>query len=524
MTYTKSELDIINSGRFAVRGKRYIQDNGLVWIGLNTKTLELIESNPALPVGASTDATLAERTTPLDTQPTSSIDLGVKADSSASSDTGTFSLISLFKRLLEKFTTLNAKDFSTSAKQDSQLTATQDILNRNNGTFDAFYRQRFSQPETIFDSKQLSDKQALFWDDQQISGASTTSTYNTNQASTTIAVLNVAGKRVRQTFRRFNYQPGKSQLFIQTGIFGTAETGIKRKIGLFDDKNGLFFDQLSTGMGITIRTFTSGSAVDTRVAQANWNLDKMDGTGTSGITLDWSKCQIIFGDYEWLGVGTIRFGVFVGGRPYYVHEINNANNSTLVYMSVPNLPLRYEIENDGTGGAANLTHICSTVIAEGGLKDTGFGFGVSRGITPLVTLNNTNIYPLFAMRLNSAYLQSTIKLLNFNINCTSTATYNWYLLLNPTVTGTALSFTQITNSSVDVQINTTNATTVSGGTILLTGTASQTNETGINIVNATDFAMGSTIAGVADIVVLAVQRATGTTETFYGSLNWREQQ
>jgi hypothetical protein len=57
-----------------------------------------------------------------------------------------------------------------------------------------------------------------------------------------------------------------------------------------------------------------------------------------------------------------------------------------------------------------------------------------------------------------------------------------------------------------------------------TGTASQTNETGINIVNATDFAMGSTIAGVADIVVLAVQRATGTTETFYGSLNWREQQ
>jgi hypothetical protein len=128
------------------------------------------------------------------------------------------------------------------------------------------------------------------------------------------------------------------------------------------------------------------------------------------------------------------------------------------------------------------------------------------------------------MRLNSNYLHSTIKLLNFNVNCTSTATYNWYLLLNPTVTGTALSFTQITNSSVDAQINTTNATTVSGGVTLLTGTASQTNETGINIVNATDFAMGSTIAGVADIVVLAVQRATGTTETFYGSLNWREQQ
>jgi hypothetical protein len=399
-----------------------------------------------------------------------------------------------------------------------------DIKYQDSGNLDAFARVRMSEPETIFDSKQLSDNQPLFWDDQQLSGASTTTTYNTNQASTTIAVINVAGRRARQTYRRFNYQPGKSQLFIQTGIFGTAATGIKRKIGLFDDKNGLFFDQISAGMGVTIRTFTSGSAVDTRVAQANWNIDKMDGSGASTINLDFSKCQIMFADFEWLGVGRVRFGFFVDGKPYYCHEVLNANNTTLVYMSVPNLPLRYEIENDGTGGAANLTHICSTVIAEGGLKETGFGFGISRGTNPIITLNNASIYPLFAVRLNSNYLHATIKLLNFNINCTSTATYNWYLILNPTVTGTALSFTQVTNTAIDAQINTTNATTISGGTVLLTGTASQTNETGINIVSATDFGMGSTIAGVSDIVVLAVQRATGTTETFYGSLNWREQQ
>lgn len=394
----------------------------------------------------------------------------------------------------------------------------------DSANLDAFARLRTSNPETIFDSKQLSDKQALFWDDQLVSGAGGASTYNANQASTTLSVANLtAGKRVRQTFRRFNYQAGKSQLFIQTGIFGTAATGIKRKIGLFDNNNGLFFDQLSTGIGVTIRTFTSGSAVDTRVAQSSWNLDKMDGTGKSSINLDFSKCQIMFADFEWLGVGRVRFGFFVDGKPYYCHEVLNANNTTLVYMSSPNLPLRYEIENDGTGGVASLTHICSTVISEGGVKETGYGFGISRGVAPLVTLNNTSIYPLFAMRLNSNYLASTIKILNFGINCTSTATYNWYLLLNPTVTGTALSFTQITNSSIDAQINTTNATTVSGGTVLLSGTASQKNETGINIVNATDFGMGSTIAGVSDVVVLAVQRATGTTETFYGALNWREQ-
>lgn len=405
------------------------------------------------------------------------------------------------------------------------MTFIREIQYLDSANLDAFARLRVSNPETIFDSKQISDNQSLFWDDQLVSGSGGASTFNTNQSSTTLSVANLtAGRRVRQTFRRFNYQPGKSMLFIQTAVFGTAATGIKRKVGLFDDKNGLFFDQLSTGMGVTVRTYTSGSAVDTRVAQANWNIDKMNGTGISGVNLDFSKCQIMFADFEWLGVGRVRFGFFVDGVPYYCHEVLNANNTTLVYMSVPNLPLRYEIENDGTGGALSLTHICSTVIVEGGLKDTGYGFGISRGKTPLVTLNNTSIYPLFAIRLNSSYLHATIKLLNFGINCTSSATYNWYLLLNPTVTGTALSFTQVTNTAIDAQNNTTNATTVSGGTTLLTGTASQTNETGINIVNATDFAMGSSIAGVADIVVLGVQRATGTTETFYGSLNWREQQ
>jgi hypothetical protein len=170
----------------------------------------------------------------------------------------------------------------------------------DSGNLDAFARVRMSSPETVFDSKQLSDKQPLFWDDQLISGSGGASTYNTNQASTTLSVANLtAAVRVRQTFRRFNYQPGKSQLFIQTGIFGTAATGIKRKIGLFDDKNGLFFDQLSTGMGVTIRTYTSGSAVDTRVAQAAWNIDKLTGPGASGINLDFSKSQIFFFDFEW---------------------------------------------------------------------------------------------------------------------------------------------------------------------------------------------------------------------------------
>jgi hypothetical protein len=397
-------------------------------------------------------------------------------------------------------------------------------VNIDNFNLDAFARLRISNPKTIFDSKQLVDSQPLFWDDQQVSGASTTSTHNTNQASTTLAVGAVAGKRVRQTFRRFNYQPGKSQLFIQTFNLGLGGANIKKRVGLFTDNNGIFLLQDATTLKVGLRTFTSGSAVDTEVSQSSWNIDKLDGTGASGITLDQTKTLIFFADFEWLGVGTIRYGFFINGIPYYCHAIHNSNINTVVYMSTPNLPLRYEIENLGGGSANSLVHICSTVITEGGREETGYPFGLNRGTNSFTTNNNALIYPLIAIRLKSTHLGSFIKLLNFTINCTTEATYAVYLVLNPTVTGTPLSFTGLTNSAIEYEINTTKNTTISGGTILLTDVATSGKNSTNGLTNElnSDFAIGSDINGVSDIIVLAVQRLDGGAETFYASLNFRE--
>lgn len=391
---------------------------------------------------------------------------------------------------------------------------------------DAFARQRMSQPVTIFDSKLVADALPIYWDESEISGSGTGGTYNTNQASFTLDVSNLtAGRRVRQTYRRFNYQAGKSQLGIFTGVLGAPVSGNSKKIGLFDDSNGVFFDSTDSTVGVNVRTFTSGSAVDNRIVQSSWNLDKMDGTGESGITLDFTKTQIFFIDFEWLGVGTVAFGVFVDRQPYYVHFQNHANSLTTVYMSTPNLPIRYEIENDGTGASDTLVQICSTVISEGGQQETGLTLGLNRGATSFQTNNNSNIYPLVALRLNSSYLGSTVKPESFSIVCTTSAAYAWYLILDPTVTGTALSWTALSNSSIDYDITTTNATTLSGGTILKTGVSRETNNggSGVNNTLVNDFALGSDIAGTAQTLVLAVQRVNGASETFFAGLNWLDQ-
>lgn len=388
---------------------------------------------------------------------------------------------------------------------------------------DAFGRQRVSQPSTIFDSKMLVDNAPSFWDDQQTSGAGTSSTYNTNQASVTMAVsAAVAGTRVRQTFRQFSYQPGKSQLIFQTGILGVPATGIRRRIGQFNASNGIFFESDPTRISVVIRSSTSGAPVPTAVQQANWNMDTMDGNGPSGVNLDFSKTQIFFFDYEWLGVGGVRMGFVVNDQLIYCHQFNNTNVLTTVYMSLPNLPLRYEISSDGTNAAGSITQICSTVISEGGSQQTGFTRSADRGATSLTTLNDPNLYPLVAMRLKSAYLSSFVLPKNISIICTSTAAFRWALLLNPTVTGVALAFADIPNSAVQVDVTKTSATTVSGGVQVASGYQLATTDATLDVALDSDLSLGSNIAGVSDILVLAVQRVTGTTETFFGGITWNE--
>lgn len=233
--------------------------------------------------------------------------------------------------------------------------------------YDPFGRFRISQNYTLFDSKFLSDNQPLFWDDSQTVGGGTSSTYNTNQASVTLAVSNATlGTRVRQTYQRFNYQSGKAQLILITGNFGSGNSGITKQWGYYDDSNGLFFQISGTTLNICIRSNTSGTPVDTLIPQSSWNVDKLDGTGPSGINLDTSKTNIYVINFQWLGVGNVYFGIFFGTKLIVCHMIQNENINTVVYMSTPNLPLRIEISNNGTGPVSSLTQICSQVASESG--------------------------------------------------------------------------------------------------------------------------------------------------------------
>lgn len=400
------------------------------------------------------------------------------------------------------------------------MTYSTSILSRigDSPAIDAFERLRVTNPYTVFDSKQLFDTQPLIWNNSLTSASAT---YNTNQASTTLSISAATGVAIRQTFRRFQYQPGKSQLILMTGALGAGVANAIKRIGYFDDNNGVFFEQSGTTLRIVRRTNTSGTPADNTVNQADWNLDRLDGTGPSGVTLNPAFTQIFIIDFQWLGVGRVRFGIMVDGAIIYCHEMNHANNMPTAYMSTPNLPVRYELRTTADA-TASLLHICSAVIAEGGLEPGGYQFSVDRADTPLITNNDAQIYPLVAIRLKSDYLGATVNILNISILATTNAAFRWVLLLDPTVTGTAFSFSSVTNSALEADVARLNTTTITGGTQLTSGYSLQTNEANMNLIQPTELSLGATIAGVANIIVLGVQRLGVAAETFYGAIGWRE--
>lgn len=389
------------------------------------------------------------------------------------------------------------------------------------GGKDAFGRLRISNPEMIFNSKQLFDNQPLYWDDIQESGSGTTSTHSVDTASSTLSVsATTAGKRTRQTFMRFNYQASKSQLIFITGILKASGggTGIITRMGYFDDDNGLFLECNGGTINLVRRSRATGSIQDDTIPQSSWNLDKMDGTGVSGITLDFTKTQIFMIDFEWLGVGRVRFGFNVNGTSYYVHELSAANTMTTVYMSSPNLPLRYQIINSGTGIASSINCICSAVISEGGREEVATNSFISTGSTS-VSANNGQLNPIIALRLKTGYKSCTIDVLDISMLVTSQDNYEWNLVLNPT-TSSALSYSDLNNSAIQKAIG-ASGISATGGFIVAGGYGNTKSEIAGDQFKSL-LKLGASITGRMDTLVLCARPLGNSPAVTYAALNFRE--
>ena len=403
---------------------------------------------------------------------------------------------------------------------DRYLTQVTDEINGNMEPFsatslDAFGRLRVANPYTLFDSQNRYQKDPQF--SEAVTG-SATATYVANESSVDMAVTTASGdKAVRQTYRVFPYQPGKSLQVLATFVMNTPKANLRQRVGYFNTDNGVFFQVNDTTNSFVLRTNTSGTPSDARtVNQADWNGDKLDGTGASGLTLDVSKAQILYMDFEWLGVGSVRCGFIIDGTFIVCHTFNNANDIDKVYMTTAILPVRYEIENTAaTASASTLTQICSTVISEGGYQQVS---ALTWTRMTAVMAATTTFQPMVSIRLKSTALGAVVLPAIYNaIPVGSTLDYEVVLIKNPTLTGDSFSSLS-TNVEYDVA-----ATALTGGTIVQQSYTSGSNQGSALASGGTDYnfdlQLGVSLASVSDIYTLAARTISGT-DDIIGALSF----
>lgn len=394
--------------------------------------------------------------------------------------------------------------FCTSATLGAATWAAMALSNSN---FDAFGRLRVSNPQTIFDSKLVYDAQPLYWAEEQTGGAAA-GVWSGTDARVRLTVT--AGQTsLRQSRRFFNYQPGKSQLVFCTFNLDGGVASVTKRAGYFDASNGFFLELAGATVNFVRR---SGSSVPTTtVAQGAWNLDPMNGTGPSGVTLNFAQTQILVIDFEWLGVGSARMGFVINGQIIYCHRFDCANIQGAVYMSTPNLPIRYEIDATA-GGAGSIDCICGTVMSEGGVQATGTKFGYS--MPAVATVGNGATRTMLSIRHNASFPRVTIIPQDIGVLAKGNGTSRWDLVYNPTLVGATWLGASYGYSDIDI------AATATGGTVIASGVFSNNSPAaGLDLENTT-LTLGADVAGTSDVISLRLVNLSGGNEDYLAAINW----
>ena len=392
-----------------------------------------------------------------------------------------------------------------------------------NPAFDIFGRQRVSTPLTLFDSTHRYKDNGL-WTTATTGTAS--ATFNADQGLVDLVVDNsINSEVVRETTKVFSYQPGKSLLVLNTFVMQAKKTGLRQRVGYYNDYNGIYFEVNNSTVNFVERSYVSGGLAETRVAQSSWNADKLDGTGPSGLTLDTSKAQIFWMDIEWLGVGSVRTGFIINGQIIVCHIFNHANLISSTYITTASLPLRYEIKNTAaTSGSSTLKQICSTVISEGGYELRGLQQSIGTPINAPSSLAVAGTYyPVISVRLKSTALDGIIILTALSMmGIGNGINYSWQVIASGTTTGGSW-ISAGTNSAVEYNIS---GTSFTGGRILASGFINSSNQgsPSIDVLKEALFKFQLERNGLTSTpyeLTLAVT-AGNNSQNIFASVDWEE--
>ena len=307
----------------------------------------------------------------------------------------------------------------------------------DSANLDAFSRLRVSNPLVLHNSQFTYDLAPIIYEPITNGTGATVTFDSTNRcALLTFASTPTGGKAYMQSFEYLPYQPGRSQLiFITFNMLGGVANTLKFA-GYSDGTNGIEFQLNGTTKQFVI--YSGSSAGNETVTQSSWNIDPLDGTGASGITLDVTKTQILVIDIQALYVGRVRVGFDMGGQVVYAHEFLHANIFIYPYAQTVNLPVRCGMTCTGTV-STTMNFICSAVISEGGSEDINvYGYTFQQDSGPVsIGTGGTHMLSLRPRTtFNSITNRSRVAFIDVEIYNAGNQAVQWQLCIGQVITGT----------------------------------------------------------------------------------------
>lgn len=347
-------------------------------------------------------------------------------------------------------------------------------INSDTSSYDSFGRQRVSNATAEFDFQQTYDLSPLLFQQITAESGATIAHDTTNRCATmTFSSTPTGGKSFMQSYQHFRYQSGRSQMIFSSFCFIEAKANCLKFVGYSDGSNGCELQLNGSTLQVTL--YSDSSLGDETVSQSNWNLDKMDGTGRSGITIDISKAQIFIVDFQSLYSGRVRCGFDINGLIYYFHEFDHANYTQYPFFQTSNLPVRCGMTCTGTV-STTMRFICCAVSSEGGIIDP-FGYQFSAEGTG--TAGNGTRAHLLSIRpkttFNSIVNRSLIEVFHVDFLVTGNNPILYEIVLGQAISGTT-AFNDVNTNYSAVEYNTLGTISGSPAIVIMSGYVSATSQ------------------------------------------------
>lgn len=384
------------------------------------------------------------------------------------------------------------------------------------GDYTSKGRLKVSNPEVTFFNTFQYGIETDVWDTSTANGGAVA--FDAATSSVDMTVTNAVNSEcIRQTIDVQRYLPGRASELTFAVKLTTPVAGIRRRFGLFDGTDGIYFEDNGGDYACVL----INAGVITRVARADWNGDKLDGGGVSGITADATKQQIICLDYEWYGAGQVAFSFIINGEKQVVHIFNTANTLAVPWCRTPFLPIRVELKNlTGAAGTHHLYQGSNSLLMEGNTSHLGVP---QNALTPLagVTLTTKDVfYPVLSIRLKSTNLNGVALPILFQAASLDNTSVFYQIIRNATVNGT---WVDQPDPNAFTQYNVTSTGAITNGTVLDSGYIGSNNTAVINLNQSGTYQIGRSALGtVSDTFTIAIA-STVANKSGVAALTWIEQ-